>query len=209
MPEPTRDPAVDRFADKAADWDTRPVPQQISEGVWNALSQCMSWSATDTVLDFGAGTGLVSTRLAPHVGRIVAVDVSPAMLERLAAKPELQGKAEVVCQDLLEQPLDTTVDAVVSAMAAHHVADTDELLATLFAHLRPGGRLALADLDAEDGSFHPADAEGVYHQGFDRDDLAARAVAAGFADVRFVTAAAVQREERSYPVFLMTAHRPD
>lgn len=199
---------TDLFHDKADDWDARPVPQQISEGVWAAMQDAVSFRPDATVMDFGAGTGLVATRVAPHVAHILAVDVSPAMLERLAAKPELQGKVDVVCQDLLHEPLDRQADAVVSAMAAHHVEDTDALMHTLFAHLTPGGQLALADLDAEDGSFHPPDTEGVFHQGFDRAALQARAEAAGFVDVAFVTACEVHRDERSYPVFLMTAKRP-
>ena len=37
--------------------------------------------------------------------------------------------------------------------------------------LVPGGRLALSDLDSEDGTFHSAEAEGIHHLGFDRDGL--------------------------------------
>jgi len=200
---------TDLFQGKADDWDARPIPQQISEGVWSAMQGALSLAPDATVMDFGAGTGLVATRVAPHVGRIVAVDVSPAMLEKLAAKPELQGKVEIVCQDLLHEPLELRVDAIVSAMAAHHVEDTDQLLRSLFDHLRPGGQLALADLDAEDGSFHPPNTEGVFHAGFDRDALRSSTEAAGFHDVHVVTACEVHRDGRTYPVFLMTATRPE
>lgn len=197
----------DLFHDKAADWDERPIPQQISEGVWRAMG-AVELSPEATVMDFGAGTGLVASKVAAKVRRIVAVDVSPAMLEKLAAKPELQGKVDVVCQDILEEPLGRTVDAVVSAMAAHHVEDTDGLMKALHDHLSPGGTLALADLDREDGSFHPPGIEGVFHAGFDREALGAKAKAAGFVDVAFVTACEVHRDGRGYPIFLMTASRP-
>lgn len=199
---------TDLFHDKAHDWDTRPVPQQISEGVFGALREHVALSPDLTVIDFGAGTGLLASRLAPQVGRILAVDVSPAMLGQLAQKPELAGKIEVYCQDILERPLDRRADLVVSAMAMHHVADTAALVRALFDHLTPGGRLALADLDAEDGSFHPEGAAGVFHAGFDRDALGLLAAQAGFAEVRFTTACVVHREEKAFPVFLMTATRP-
>ena len=199
---------ADLFQDKAEDFDSRPIPQQISEGVTRAMLASVAFSEDWTVMDFGAGTGLVSTRIAPRVGKVLAVDVSPAMLAKLVEKPELQGKAEVRCQDILEQPLDERVDAVVSAMAAHHVEDTGALMKTLFAHLAPGGRLALADLDQEDGSFHPPGIEGVFHQGFDREALGGLAKAAGFEDVGFVTACEVDRDGRRYPIFLMTGRRP-
>jgi len=202
---------TDLFHDKADDWDARPIPQQISEGVWSAMEAAVPFGADDTVMDFGAGTGLVAGRIAPRVARIVAVDVSPAMLEQLAAKPELEGKARIVCQNLLDEPLgadERDIDVVVSAMAAHHVDDTAALMTTLFTHLRPGGRLALADLDAEDGTFHPPGIEGVFHEGFERGALQALAEQAGFTDVGFVTATEVHKEGRAYPVFLMTATRP-
>lgn len=199
---------TDLFADKASDWDARPVPQQISEGVFSALADAVTLSTELTVMDFGAGTGLVSGRLAPHVGHIVAVDISDAMLAQLATKPELEGKVEIVKRDILEAPLGRTFDLVVSAMAMHHVADTEALLRTLREHLNPGGRIAIADLDTEAGDFHPREVEGVYHYGFDRDALAARFEAVGFEDVRFATACEVAKEDRSYPIFLVTATRP-
>lgn len=198
----------DLFEDKAQEWDARPIPQQISEGVFAALQEAVALSPELSVMDFGAGTGLVAGQIAPLVSELVAVDVSPAMLEQLAQKPALQGKADIVCQDILQQPLDRRVDLIVSAMAAHHVEDTAQLMRTLFAHLRPGGRLALADLDAEDGSFHPPGIEGDYHDGFAREAIAGLAEAAGFADVRFRTACEVDRDGRRYPIFLLTAARP-
>jgi putative AdoMet-dependent methyltransferase len=202
------DHSADLFADKAADWDTRPVPAQISAGVFAALQRRVALSPALTVMDFGAGTGLVSGKIAGLVGQILAVDVSPAMLEQLRMRPELQGRVEVVCQDLLAQPLERQVDLVVSAMAMHHVEDTPALLRALFAHLVPGGRIALADLDREDGSFHPPGVEGVYHHGFDRDSLAALLIDAGFDAVEFETACEVDREGARYPVFLVTATKP-
>ena len=66
---------------------------------------------------------------------------------------------------------------------------------------------ALPDLDTEAGDFHPPGTEGVYHAGFDREALAALLTAVGFVDVRFVTACEVTKEERRYPIFLVTASR--
>ncbi|TNE91545.1 MAG: class I SAM-dependent methyltransferase [Deltaproteobacteria bacterium] len=197
---------ADLFHDKADEYDTRPVPQQISEGVFTAMRDAVD--IRGTVMDFGAGTGLVASKVAPMADAILAVDVSPAMLAKLAEKPELAGKVEVFCQDILEAPLDRDADLIVSAMAAHHVEDTAGLMRALFAHLRPGGQLALADLDAEDGTFHPPDIEGVFHAGFEREALASLAREAGFADPTFVTACEVDRDGRRYPIFLLTATRP-
>ena len=199
---------TDLFEDKAQDWDERPVPAQISAGVGSAIERLVKLSPNATVLDFGAGTGLVCSKIAPRVARVLAVDISRAMLDKLAAKPELAGKVEIFCQDILAAPLEERADVIVSAMAMHHVEDTRTLLQTLFEHLVPGGQLALADLDAEDGSFHPPDVEGVFHAGFDRAALGALIEEVGFQQPTFTTAVTVSKEDRHYPVFLVTATRP-
>lgn len=197
----------DLFQQKAGDWDARPVPVQISAGVGRTLLERVDLRDDMTVMDFGAGTGLICAQVAPHVGRVYAVDVSAAMLEQLVAKPELRGKVEAMEVDILATPLPQEVDLIVSAMAMHHVEDTNRLLRAFAEHLAPGGKVALADLDSEDGSFHPPDTEGVYHRGFDRDALREKLEAHGFADIEFTTAVEVDRDEKRYPVFLVTATR--
>jgi SAM-dependent methyltransferase len=199
---------TDVFADKASDYDHKPMPLQIAEKMGPALLTRLALRPDLTVLDFGAGTGLVSSRLAPHVGRILAVDVSPAMLAQLAAKPELAGKVEPICQDLLTTPLGRQVELVVSAMALHHIPDTAGTLRALHDHLLPGGQLALADLDREQGDFHPPETEGVHHHGFDRAELLALLAQAGFVEAVIDTACEVDRDGRPYPIFLATARRP-
>lgn len=196
----------DHFAEKSKDWDARPVPLQISAAVGPLLRACLDWDAGMRVMDFGAGTGLLTSHVAPLVAKVIAVDTSPAMLESLAQKQELRDVVEPRCQDILVEPLGERFDAIVSAMALHHVPDTDRLLRRFREHLKSGGQLALADLDTEDGSFHPPDTEGVFHHGFDREELGRRLEAAGFEAVRFQTAAEITREDgRTYPVFLVTA----
>ncbi|MCO4768893.1 MAG: class I SAM-dependent methyltransferase [Deltaproteobacteria bacterium] len=199
---------TDLFADKAHEYDQRPIPAQISAGVFSAIEAAVPLSPDQVVLDFGAGTGLIAGKVASRVARVLAVDISESMLAQLASKPEMPDTVEPIRHDLLEGPLDEQVDLIVSAMAMHHVDNTAALLQSLFAQLRPGGRVALADLDAEDGSFHPPDIQGVFHQGFERLALRQLIVDAGFENVQFVDACEVDREERRYPIFLVTAQRP-
>ena len=159
------------------------------------------------MLDFGAGTGLICAQIAPMVNRIVAVDTSQAMLDKLESKPELQGKVETVCRDILDDPLDARFDLIASAMAMHHVEDTARLLERFNEQLNDSGMIALADLDKEDGSFHPPDTQGVFHFGFERDQLRAKLESHGFEQVEFFTAHIIKGEEKDYPVFLVTARK--
>ena len=81
------------------------------------------------------------------------------------------------------------------------------MLRSLRAALTEGGTLCVADLDAEDGSFHGHGAD--VHHGFDRAALAERLRAAGFAAPDFTTVHEIERKSgdatRRYGVFLAVA----
>jgi 2-polyprenyl-3-methyl-5-hydroxy-6-metoxy-1,4-benzoquinol methylase len=196
---------TDLFKEKAEEFDTRDVPRQLSAGIGACILDNVVLENDMQVMDFGAGTGLITAQVAGKVGKVTCVDVSEAMLEKLAAKEELQGKVEIVCQNILEHPLGRKFDLIVSAMAMHHVEDTDRLVQRFAEHLKPGGRVALADLDQEDGSFHPEDTEGVYHSGFNRDAFKDILEKHGFRDIHFYDATRVEKEQGRYPVFLAVA----
>lgn len=195
----------DLFKEKAVDWDVNEMVRNLSSAISAAIKSSVSLTDDMQVLDFGAGTGLISAHIAPHVSRITAVDISEAMLNKLKAKPELKDKVGVVCQDILLQPLNQTFDLIMSAMAMHHVEDTEKMIQTFSEHLKPGAQVALADLDAEDGTFHPADVEGVYHSGFSREKFQGIMEAHQFKDISFKTAHTVDKEGKTYPIFLVTA----
>ena len=198
---------TDLFADKSQEWDGNPVIQQLSYNVSKAMIDNTTLTEDMTLIDFGAGTGLIASAVASKVQKVYAVDISESMLEQLASKEHLNGIVEPVCQDITETPLDVQVDGIVSAMALHHVEDTENCLNSFAAHLKTGGFVALADLDTEDGTFHPEGIEGVFHHGFDRAELQAKFESAGFLDVSFLTAHTVQRasDTPKYPIFLVTA----
>ena len=198
---------TDLFTEKAKDWDVNDIVLQLSSAIGSAILSNVDLNDDMQVMDFGAGTGLISSHIAPKVNSIVAVDTSKAMLDQLVAKPEFHGKVEAVCQNILELPLDRSFDVIMSAMAMHHVEDTELLVQRFSEHLKPGAAVALADLDKEDGDFHPADVEGVYHDGFDRQSFQEILEKNGFENINFVTAHTVDKEAKSYPIFLVTANK--
>ena len=71
--------------------------------------------------------------------------------------------------------------------------------------------LGIADLDAEDGSFHD-DPAGVHHHGFDRKLITSLLTAVGFIECRDITADVIVKgaapDTRLFPVFLITANKP-
>jgi len=195
----------DHFNEKAKTWDADEMIKHLSSAVGTSILEHTKLNPHMNVMDFGAGTGLISSHVAPLVTKIIAVDISQAMLDKLIAKPELQGKVETICQDILHTPLNIQFDLIMSAMAMHHVEDTNKLIQSFSDHLSSGAQIALADLDKEDGSFHPDDVQGVFHSGFDRYDLKCLLKKHGFKNIHFYTAHTVIKEEKKYPIFLVTA----
>ncbi len=198
---------TDLFKEKAGDWDANELRKKMSNAIGSSILQNVKLNTQMTVIDFGAGTGLISSQIAPHVKKITAVDVSESMLQKLISKEELKGKVEILCQDITVNPIGIEYDLIMSAMAMHHVKDTDNMIQKFADHLKPGGQIALADLDTEDGGFHATPTEGVFHQGFNREEFARKLENVGFTDIKFLTAHVAERRNGSYPIFLALGRR--
>ena len=197
----------DLFDQKAGNWDGQSIPQQLSATIGPQIIKHVRLNKEMSVMDFGAGTGLLTAHIAPLVKEIAAVDISQAMLDQLVAKPEFHNKVEAYCQNILETPLDKKFDLIISAMAMHHVHNTPLMLERFAQHLKQGARVALADLDSEDGSFHPPKTEGIFHLGFDREAFSLLLQTAGFENIEFLTAHVITKEQTDYPVFLVLAQK--
>jgi len=198
---------ADLFNEKSKSWDSDVTVKTLSSAIGSLILEEVPLNAQMEVMDFGAGTGLISSYVAPLVNKIVAVDISAAMLDKLVSKPELDGKVEAVCQDILKTPLEGRFDLIMSAMAIHHIEDTAKLIQAFSEHLKEGAMIALADLDKEDGSFHPEGTEGIFHHGFKRDVFEEMLINNGFEDIRFFTAYTVTKAEKEFPVFLVVAKK--
>lgn len=198
------------FDRAAATWDDNPVRLQLTRAIATAVAAQVPPQAQGVALEYGCGTATLSFLLAGHVGRVVAADTSPGMLAQVRRKLAAAGVSNVIPRQLdltRGQVPRERYDLILCAMALHHVADAHRLLRTFAALLRPGGWLALADLEREDGSFHGA--EHVPHYGFEPATLTATLAAAGLTDAAWRTVHQVMRNGRTYPVFLLTARRPD
>jgi ubiquinone/menaquinone biosynthesis C-methylase UbiE len=205
---------VNRFNEAAAEWDDDPKRVYMAQKVARAMASALSPAGTEQALEFGAGTGLLTLLIAPRVASVTALDSSGRMLDVLRGKCQQKGMANV---EAIEgsAPADLPAadfDIIYSSMTLHHVENIAALVQALADHLTPGGRVALADLDAEDGSFH-GDATGVMHHGFKREAIAGLLEQAGFVDLTFSTAHTAEREDeagntRAFPIFLVVATRP-
>ena len=199
---------TDLFAHKADGYDRRDGNRAALERIGATLVEHVALEPSMHLMDFGSGTGLLLQQLAPHVRRITAVDVSPAMQDKLREKLDsIPCEVELLRVDLETEDLDAAYDGIVTSLTLHHIRDVPALLAKFAGLVRPGGFVALVDLDREDGRFHEPGTEGVHHHGFDRGVLEADVIRAGFAGVEVTTACVFEREGRAYPLFLLTATR--
>lgn len=210
------DGAPRRDFDHAASlWDEKPERVRLAGDVADAIAREIPLDRRMDCLDLGCGTGLLTLLLAPKVGTLTAADGSRGMLEVLNGKIERMGWTGVktLQADIEAGPLPGgPYHLVMSSMTLHHIRDIPSLLRRISTILHPGGWIALADLDAEEGRFH-RDNQGVFHFGFDRSSLAGDAAAAGFESVRTSTAARVLKDGkrdgiREFTVFLLTARKP-
>jgi len=208
----------EKFNREAAQWDENPQRRAVALEVAKAIIAAIKPEKSMHALEFGCGTGLVTMEIAPLVKTLSAIDTSREMLSVLLEKIKASGLStiETICADL-SSPTDTvgtdkTFELIYSSMTLHHIDDTAWVLNRISKLLSPGGMLALADLDLEDGLFHDDPLEKVHH-GFDRGVLAEMLKVAGLQPLSFETIYTFNKTNRSgktaaYPVFLVTASKP-
>ena len=205
---------VARFDEIAATWDESPVRSGLAQAIGRAILEAAEPQGTERALEFGCGTGLITALLAPALKHVVAADNSEGMLDVLRSKTEALGMTNVeprrvdIGKDLPHGPF----DLIFSGMTMHHIGDVAGLLRRLAGQLAPGGMIAVADLEAEDGTFH-GDAEGIMHHGFDPEQVVRWLADAGLAQgkarrVHVVHKTGSDEREHDYPVFMATARKP-
>jgi ubiquinone/menaquinone biosynthesis C-methylase UbiE len=116
-----------------------------------ALLRRLGLDRRSVVIDVGAGTGQFALAVAPQCRRVVAVDVSAVMLDRLRAKVDEASVRNVeVCQAgfLTYEHRGGPVDVVYSRLALHHLPDAWKAVALgrLRGMVRPGGVMRLVDV---------------------------------------------------------------
>ena len=196
---------MNSFDEKAATWDDDPAKLERARGVADTITDVIQLDGTQRVLEYGAGTGLVSQALGDAVGPLTLVDTSEGMRKVMLAKiaAGVFSDARVWDLDLESAPApDERFDLIVTVLTLHHVHDVATVLSKFAELLADDGRLCVVDLDEEDGSFHGPDSD--VHHGFDRATLSAALTAAGLVDIEFRDCHQIVRDSGTFPMFLAT-----
>ena len=118
--------------------------------------------------------------------------------EKTSEHPEVSRRLT----NLEEENLDESFDLVVSSMTFHHLNEPKKMLTKLKGMLCPGGRMAIVDLDEEDGSFHPDnEGMGVKHFGFSKEELFSWAQENGLS-LEHTIINSIEKNDRNYGQFL-------
>ncbi|SHO80935.1 methyltransferase, putative [hydrothermal vent metagenome] len=197
----------DNFAHKSKSWDMSSKRVKNAQSIANAIIKNVKLNRDMKIMDFGAGTGLLSYFIAPLVDTIIAVDNSPSMLEEFRNKSsEFQSKTQIIEADLSCEVIEDKFDGIISSMTIHHLEDTKALFQKFYNMLEDDGFIAIADLTTEDGSFH-SDNIGVYHYGFDTNLLKDIARDVGFKNIEFNIVSIIKKPQADFNVFLMLASK--
>jgi len=197
----------DFFAEKAKSYDNEKKRVDNVSNIANLILKEQAYLKNSSIMDFGSGTGLLLSRIAPYVGKITAIDISKSMNEVLNEKKKsIACDLDILEIDLTKENLKLKFHGVISSMTIHHVKDVAQLFEKFYKLLHENGTIAISDLDKEDGTFHKVDT-GVFHHGFNRDEFLSIAESVGFKNLRIQTVGLVEKPYGKYPVFLLTGNK--
>ena len=197
------------FDSKAEQWDAHQARVLRAEKIYQHIISEISVKSSDSVLDFGCGTGLLGFHFIDSAAEVTFADTSIGMLEQVCKKAATLRSGSVKILNLTEYAVAEMYDIVVSLLALHHVEDVEKTVHDLASHVAKGGYLCLSDLDLEDGSFHYPDV--APHNGIDRDVIMKALHKSGMQVICNKTVYTEQKiiddAVKTYPIFLIIGKR--
>jgi predicted TPR repeat methyltransferase len=194
----------DNFEHKAKEWDNKSIRVQNAHSIADAIKDKITLNEYMHIMDFGVGTGLLGFEILKDVKSMDGVDTSKGMLEKLEEKNNESQHIKPICQNIINEPLDEKYNGIISSMTLHHVEDLIKFFTTIKNNLHEDGFIAIADLMSEDGTFH-SDNTGVYHFGFDENELCKIIQDCGFKDISFEHIYTINKPDKDFDIFLVTA----
>ena len=192
---------MSHFNEVANEWDT-PDKTKLFHTLATETKKYLNYSEKIDVLDFGCGTGLFGFEFLPLAKNLTGIDTSPGMLEVFDKKSSQLPNVESLNINLEENSIDKKFDLIISSMTFHHLNSPLSVLEKLQNSLKSDGKIAIIDLNLEDGTFHPDnEGMGVKHFGFCKNDLQEWATKLGLKlEHSFIHT--ISKHEKEYKQFL-------
>lgn len=204
---------MNEFNQLAIGWDDNISHMEWSLAVAKSIKAQIPIRKDWRALEYGAGTGILSFILKDEVKETYMMDSSEEIvkvMQRKVIEKEASNLYPVLFDMEKELYSGEKFNLLNIQMVLHHIMDIQTIINRFYSVLTPGGYIAIADLYAEDGSFH--DDRFTGHNGFDLGELSEQLVAAGFINpkhqesyVRIITKQ--NGEIKSFPIFLLTAQK--
>jgi ArsR family transcriptional regulator len=170
------------FATAAGDWDRlRSDLFGDTFYLWAVLGLI---DPTLVVGDLGCGTGQLAETVAPHVGRVIAVDGSADMLDAARRRVGERPNVDIRQGDLEALPLqDGELDCAMLSLVLHYSPDPAMALAEVARVVKLGGRLLVVDMLPHDREEYQQQMGHVW-LGFSEKQMSRFLTGAGFGDLR-------------------------
>ncbi len=163
-----------------------------------------------TIVDLGAGEGMIAQLLAQRAKSVTCIDNSRKMVEVGTALAKKNGLANLSYKlgDIEQVPLaDHTFDLAFLSQALHHAQHPDRAVAEAFRILKPGGQLIVLDLKEH----HFEKATELYADvwlGFKESTLYSFFKRAGFERIEVTVVAREEHQEPGFETLLASGHKP-
>ena len=190
------------FDTAAKTWDTEETIKR-NEAFAQAIAKHVI-NQIEKMMDFGCGTGLLTSHFLNVADELVGIETSSGMLEQFSERFEGNSNVKSLAINLENESLPSDVgpfDLIVTAMAFHHLKDPRAVLSLFKKHLTPAGRVFVIDLDEEDGTFHPDnEGMGVHHFGFSKITMESWSQEIGFHSFQHEIVYEMFKNDRSYGI---------
>jgi len=190
---------------------------EISLGCGNPIALA-NLKPGEVVVDIGSGGGMdsfLAARRVGEAGKVIGVDMTPAMLERARATAVKNGYRQVEFREGLAEALpvdDGSVDVILSNCVINLTADKGKVFGEAFRVLREGGRLEVSDM-VTDRSFpialrtDPTQWAGCVSGALPEQEYLDLIAQAGFKDIRVRRSASAGETSGVLVYFLLVSAR--